>query len=221
VGLQYGCGLSLCRLEGAILAFIPVPNGVSVCFLFTQDTQHWQFCVTARKTSGSVNDTFLEDVSGQAYNFWTAALKALLSTTATLSEIVVTNLTSEGASQNRQTVDEAGTASGSAMPNSLAAVVSQRTAKRGRSYRGRAFVGGLPTSVGNTTTTFGSTFATALVDAFELLLSNLISVGAQMVVASKMHNGVATDPAATNDVLNFVVDLLFDNQRRRLAGRGT
>lgn len=107
------------------------------------------------------------------------------------------------------------------MPLNVARVVSLRTAKRGRSYRGRVYLSGTPDTVIETMNTIDATHAANLVSGFNALATLLDGHGFDVVVASKQHNGVETNPAEVNEVIAFAVDVLVDSQRRRLTGRGT
>jgi len=203
------------------MPFIPVPNGIQLCFLFTTAGQNWQFCITLRKSAGSVEDTDLQQATADGQAWWLSFLKGALSSVAHLNEITATDLTSEGAPQYRALVGENGNNAGSYTPTNVAVVMSHRTAKRGRSYRGRSFIGGLPITQVDTPTTLAASTATAFANGFASLRGTLDTHGLDHVVASRQHNGVTTSPAETNEVITTVVDTLLDSQRRRLAGRGS
>lgn len=203
------------------MAFIPIPNGVQLCFQFTTAGQNWQFCLQLRKSAGSPSPTDLEDVGDLAEGWYNSDLKPLLTNQSMLNQVVTTDQTVQGGPQFIGVSGNVGTATGNSMPLNAAAVVSQRTAKRGRSYRGRAYISGLSESSQNGPVDIGSTLATDLGDAFTALQIGLDAIGFDVVVASKQHNGVVTNPAATNEVIAFLVDTHLDSQRRRLAGRGT
>lgn len=203
------------------MPFIPVPAGIQLCFNFTTASQHWQFCLTLRKSTGTVEDTDLQQATADGQSWWTSFLKGALASANTLAEIVATNLTSQGAPQFRVNVNEAGTNAGGFTPTSVAVVASHRTAKRGRSYRGRSFVGGIPVTQIDTPTTLAGSTATAFANGFASLRSTLDGHGLDQVVATKQHNNAVVSPAETNEVISTVVDTLLDSQRRRLSGRGT
>lgn len=203
------------------MAFIPLPNGIQLCFLFTTNSQKWQFCLNLQKSAGPPLDTDLQQATGDGAAWWTSALQALLANDSQLSEIVATDMSVEGGPQFRQTIGTNGSVSGGGAPLGTAVVVSGRTAKRGRSYRGRSYIGGIAKSDISTPTTALTALGTALANAFASLKSTLDGHGLDIVVASRQHNGSVTSPADMNEVTSFVVDTLFDSQRRRLAGRGT
>lgn len=203
------------------MAFIPVPSGIQLCFLFTASAQNWQFCLTLKKSAGSVTTTDLSNVTGIAETWWTNELKDKLAAQVTLNEVVATDITSQGAPQDRETVGTAGTATGGSLPLNCALVISLRTAKRGRSYRGRVYLSGLTLTNTNNVNQIDATKITDILGDFNSLQADLDAGGYDIVVASKQHNGVTTNPAETNEVTSFVIDANIDSQRRRLTGRGT
>lgn len=204
------------------MAFIPVPNGMSLCFHFTSASQNWQFCLTLRKSAGAPEDTDLQQAAGDAYSWWTSVLKPLLSTSTSLADITVADLTSQGAPQYVQTVGEAATGTGSAVPLNACVVISGRTAKRGRSFRGRNYLSGLRDAIlGVSMNAISTAFASTLAGAWGTLRTTLDGHGYDHVIASKQQEGAPVSPAETNEVTAYVVDTLIDSQRRRLTGRGT
>lgn len=202
------------------MPFIPVPNGIQLCFLFTSDAQNWQFCLTLQKSAGAPTSTDLQQATADGQAWWTSFLKGALTNQNQLREIVATDLTAQGAPQNRVTVNETGTGAGTAGPLSNAVVISHRTAKRGRSYRGRSFISGWPGSQLQTMNTLVGSTATAFANGFASLRTTLDGHGIDQVIATRQHNNQVVTPAETNEVISTVVDTLIDSQRRRLTGRG-
>lgn len=203
------------------MSFIPVPNGISLCFHFETAGQGWQFCLTLKKSAGAPTPTDLATVVANGGTWWDDELKQYIHSSTTLAEIVATDLTTQGGPQSIAVVNEAGTGGDDATPLGTALVVSTRTQKRGRSYRGRAYVGGLPSSTQISAVDVSALGASGYATTFAALGTQLDAIGFDVVVASKMHNGVVTNPAETNEVIAYVVDQHYDSQRRRLAGRGT
>jgi len=203
------------------MAFIPVPSGIQLCFNFEATGQHWQFCFTLKKSAGSVTTTDLSNVTGIASDWWTSDFKAFMTANNTLSNITATDISSQGGPQDVLTISEVGTATGGSLPLNVAIVASLRTAKRGRSYRGRAYISGLPLTSTNNINQLDATKITTLLGDLATLQNDLDAAGYDIVVASKQHNGVTTNPAETNEVIDIVMDANLDSQRRRLTGRGT
>lgn len=203
------------------MAFIPWPNGIQLCFDFTTAGQNWQFCLALRKSSGAPTDSDLLAVASEGTSWWQSTLGNNIENDTTLRQCRATDMTVEGGPQNIQTSGVAGAISGTFMPLNAASVVSLRTAKRGRSYRGRAYVSGSPASALISDVDISSTQAANLASAFTTLQSALDALGFDMVVASKRHNNVTTNPAELNEVIAILCDQHLDSQRRRLSGRGS
>jgi len=203
------------------VAFIPWPNGVQLCFDFTTASQQWQFCLALRKSAGAPTDVDLGLVAAEAVDWWTDHFKSGVCSGTVLRQIRVTDMTAEGAPQHIATVNENGTDATAPIILGTAAVVSQRTEKRGRSFRGRAYLGGLPADSGSTAVDMTTVYAAGQAAAFGLLQTALDAIGFDMVVASTRHNGSTRATAELNETIAFIVDTHYDSQRRRLAGRGT
>lgn len=202
------------------MAFIPIPNGATLCFDFTTDGQMWQFCLTIQKRAGAPSTADLDTLTTIGEGFWTDHLKGFLSTPTTLRQIRATDQTSESGPASVLSVAEAATGSANSLPLGTAIVNSFRTGLRGRSYRGRAYLGGLQSASLNTPTTMKAADIVSLLSYWADLANDLDAAGFDHVVASKQHNGAVTNPAVVHVVTDYIIDTLFDSQRRRLAGRG-
>lgn len=203
------------------MAFIPIPRGIQLCFNFVTAGQAWQFCITVQKDTGTVAPADLDTVVGIGQSRWTSSLKAIHALDSQFRGCTATDQSVSGGAQSIGSLVNNGTAATGSLPMGTAVVVSHRTAKRGRSYRGRSYWAGLPTASQNSPTDITSTYAAALALAFASLAGDLSSAGFPQIVASKQHNGVVTNPAAVNPVIATIVDSHYDSQRRRLFGRGT
>jgi hypothetical protein len=201
--------------------FIPVPNGVQLCFDFVTAGQNWQFCLNLRKSAGSPTPTDLSNITDIARDWLIDTLLPDLHEDTTARQVRATDVTVDGGTQDIRLVGEAGEVTGDPAANNACVVISQRTAKRGRSYRGRAYLSGMGGSLVNSATDISSGAASSYATDFAALQTELDTNGFDVVVASRQHNGVVTNPAATNEVIAFVVDTHLDSQRRRLFGRGT
>lgn len=202
------------------MAFIPWPNGVQLCFHFVTAGQSWQFCLGLQKDTGTVNDTDLSDLATAAHTWWTSTFRSHINNGTTLDNIQATNMTAEGAPSHIESVGTTGALNSLGVPLSSALVLSQRTAKRGRSYRGRAYISGLDgTQITSPTDVTAGTVTNLLAD-FTSLISIFNTAGFKQVVVSRRHNGVVTTPAEMNQVDALVMDAHLDSQRRRLFGRG-
>lgn len=203
------------------MAFIPVPKGVQLCFDFVTAGQNWQVCIMLRKSAGDPTPTDLDTAANAGENWWGTTFRSLFSAQTVLRQVRATDMTVQGGPVSTLVSNTAGNGSGNGLPIGAAIVASLRTAKRGRSYRGRSYWSGLLLSAQTSPTDITGTVATAIGVAMTALQTTLDGDGFDMVVASRQHNGAVTSPAETNEITAFVVDTHFDSQRRRLAGRGT
>jgi len=203
------------------MAFIPAVNGIQLCFQFLLGGQEVEFCLSLRKSAGAVTPTDLDTVSAAGHAWANSNFLANLASTIQHVATVATDMSVQGGQQSITTNATNGTVSGNAEVNNVALVVSERTAKRGRSYRGRAYVAGMPVSARLNATDITTTAANNLADDFTTLQTTLDAAGFDIVVASRQHNGVETNPAEQNEVIAFICDNHYDSQRRRLFGRGT
>jgi hypothetical protein len=204
------------------MPFIPIPNSATLCFDFTTQGQNWQFCVTVRKSAGSITPTDLDNIAGIGHSWWTNNLKAIGGNDNTLRQTRATDQQTQGGPQSIDTIGEVGTGgSNNATPMNAAHVMSLRTEKRGRSYRGRIFTGGWPAVTFANQVDWTGAASTARVNAFVALQVALDVAGFDLVVPSKQHNGVITNPAETNEVIAITADSHIDSMYKRLFGRGT
>jgi len=160
----------------------------------------------------------------QALNAWCVAeLLPSLSADISLREVYGTSLESDSAPTGSyiNPVPPTGGNVAGAEPGNVAAGVTFRTGNRGRSFRGRNYVPGIPNNerVGNSVT---ASFSADLVTAYNLLTDAYGDVLGTWVVVSRYSGGESRGFGITTPVTQaLMVDLFIDSQRRRLTGRGT
>lgn len=161
--------------------------------------------------------------------WWISDYAPQVSDLVSLTEIVVTNMTTETSNQVSVNGDHqlGGQIGGTLTTNSTFAV-SFRTASRGRSFRGRNYIVGIPLEHMAETNVVEASWASDVVTAYTNLLSQLGDAGFQWVIASRF-SGVDPDTGkpiprtagvTTNVITVVAADLVIDSQRRRLPGRG-
>lgn len=172
----------------------------------------------------------LEELCNQVIIWWTENYGPQVSDLVSLREVVATDLTAETGAQIA--VDGGGVIGGQiggALPGSCSLAVSFRTALRGRSFRGRNYVVGVPIEQMADTAAVQSTWAAAWIAAYEEFQTTISTGGWEWVIASRFE-GVDPDTGKpipreagvmTPVVTITVVDFVIDSQRRRLPGRGT
>jgi len=114
----------------------------------------------------------------------------------------------------------AGTIAAAALPNSTSAVATLNTALRGRSYRGRKYLVGIPVSNQVSATQLNPGYITAMLASLNALGVELTSGSNEWVIISRQNQGQPRVTGVPTQVTSFYADTFIDNQRRRLAGRG-
>lgn len=211
------------------MAFIPVPNAVEARLIFSDDGQ--QAVNTLYFDAGgapSIDDLLtLAEVLG---TWWASQMAPLLCDTLTLNEVICSDLSIEAGLQTSVGVSASGAVTSEAAPNNVAACISFRTGLRGRNFRGRNYIAGVPNSaIGiNTLTT---DFIGGAVAAYQQLLETGSAPLPGLYTWSVVSRYSGVDPATgkpiprTTGIFTHVNQVVFtdnvvDSQRRRLPGRG-
>jgi hypothetical protein len=155
--------------------------------------------------------------------WWTTVYRGSMSIQLTIRELVCTDLSTQTGpvvTVVAPTPNPAGMVVQDSEPGNVSLCVSFRTIMRGRSYRGRNFVAGIPITarVGNTVT---AGFAANIQGAYNALPASIVTSPWEWVVVSRFTNGAPRVAGAATPVESAaVVDNNIDSMRRRLAGRG-
>lgn len=205
------------------MPFVPTPNGIKAEVRVTALGQQCENVFWFFNSTPNPSLTDLQTVADLLYNWWLDEIGPITSSNVTLREIYVTDQSlvdgdaytySPSSATNGSNVNEP-------LPNNVTLCISLRTAKRGRSYRGRSYVIGLTENqvlLNNVT----DVAAAAWVAAYDVLVSQSAASGYPLAVASFVNNKVARAQGVLtiiNDAL--VTDTVVDGQRRRLPGRGS
>lgn len=204
------------------MAFVETANTALAELIYIWRDQTVQNTLWFNKTL-PYNLATLEDLGDALYNWFLAELSPNLSGDVALVGVKCTAQDSSTAPSwetSFATPIEGGSAGGSVTNNTTWAVQFS-TGQRGRSYRGRNYVPGIPTSSvsGNVV---GDSWAAAVVAAYgELSALEAAGHGAHVVV-SRYSNGAPRSSGLVTEVVSYrYVDLFLDSQRRRLPGRGS
>lgn len=203
------------------MPYIPVENTVSIEMIYSFNSQVCENVLHYRKGAAwSLSEA--TDLCDAIKAWWSATLDSYISVDVSLTQLRVTNLeTQDGFVLNYGTgLPLPGAAAGASLPNNCCLVITKRTAKRGRSFRGRIYVPGMTeTFVTGNTVTSGT--VTGLVNAFNAMKA--VTVGAttaDMVVVSRFTGNAPRVTGVTEAITGFTSDGTIDSQRRRLPGRG-
>lgn len=164
----------------------------------------------------------LTDIATIFNNWYHDFLRGLLSNSIVFATIKVTDLTTESSPVVIMdvTAPQAGAVGTGPVVNNTALVVSFSTSSRGRSYRGRNYIPGVPTADLSTYTAFDATAAAAFSAAYVLLGSALGSAGFNHVVLSRRNLGAWRSVGVATRINGYTAKLPIGTQRRRVTGHG-
>lgn len=204
------------------MAFIPVPYCQQVELLYSYSGQ---MCETVLHYHTPASATPAEQLTAAAafVSWYNTNLKPLHHSIISLVGIKITDLSTDSAPvlDYSTGLPLAGAGGADALPNSIALVITKRTALRGRSYRGRIYHMGIGESNCASNQIVGA-HVTALLAAYNAALT--ITVGGttwKMGVLSRQHNNIVLLEGVITDVVSLSSDGFVDSQRRRLPGRGS
>ena len=183
-----------------------------------------QICQNVIHYRGSIGFTATNVVPlcAEFVSKWNATMKAYMPSVLSLTGIKVTDLSSQsGWTFFYQTgLPIVGTSAGASLPNNCAVVITKRTGKRGRSYRGRIYQPGL-TELHTTGNVVQTTPLNAFIAFWEdMRFFDTGVVECYMQVISRFQDGVQLAVGEATDVTNLTSEGTVDSQRRRLPGRG-
>lgn len=200
------------------MPFIPVENVARFCLFMTHNgipvmnTFHVQ-SANSSWTSGELRD--------QAIAFrvwWDANIKAKVSVSTVLTHILGTSLHTQISPVYDlfDLMPIAGTGTGTPLPGNVTIAVKWSTGNRGRSARGRTYHIGLCEEqvTGNL---LDETFYTALLTAYQTLLSSINQGVMSMRVVSLWSNKVARTSGLATPITAASIESTVDTQRRRLV----
>lgn len=176
-----------------------------------------------KKDAGTAwSDSDLASLNDAMVTWWTAHMQSILCQNLGLMAVTSTDLTTENGPSVTTAVSpvEYGTVATDGLTTSVALVVTFRTGLRGRSYRGRNYISGIPLAGAETETDATSAFLNSCLAAYANLDDVELAESCTHVVVSRQHNGVVLTTGDAHTVLSYTGDSHFDSQRRRLAGRG-
>lgn len=196
------------------MAFIPWPFGAKAILKWHQGSTIWQNHLAFTKPSFLYDDMIA--LSGALETGLRSSYRAMMSTSAYFDGVDVVNMEEEGAAMyNTAYAGAAGTSTEDYIPPSLCALVTLRTAKRGRSYRGRVYLGGFVETL-LASSLWHSTLTEECVDQMGAWQADALVEGWTLCIASEMHNHVVTSPAEMVPVTSIVIrSSIPAHQRRR------
>lgn len=203
------------------MAFISTPNCVRTDIQFLIDSQQVHNVIWAQR-SANWTQAEREDLNDAIHTWWTGTAKSFFPPQIALTQINTVNQESDSAPSSLLVISpvEPGTSASTAVPNNVAACCTLRTALRGRSYRGRIYLAGNPTTDLQDQISWTTGALANFIVILQALNSAITALGAIWVVVSKFHNKVARVAGVPTAITAISVDSFVDSQRRRLGGRG-
>jgi hypothetical protein len=203
------------------IPFIPTIAGTKSTLNFTYNGSNVQMVLNF-KWGAPATSTDRGNLNTALHTFWTNQLKPNIGDNLGLILIDTVNLDSASAPGTQLSLGspEYGTIAGEDEPANAALVVTHRTGLRGRSYRGRTYVGGLHHYATNSVTSQDASNVTGIVSAFSWLLTAANTANAVWSVLSKFSNLAARAQGVMTPITGLSADTFYDSQRRRLFGRG-
>jgi hypothetical protein len=205
------------------MAYIPVPE-VAHCKLIFNDAgeqciNDLYFSLGATPTAAQLS-TLAADLGA----WWRNGPANDLSDECTLVQVLATDLGSQFGAQGSFSSGWPGQITSEQVPNNVSPCISFRTGFRGRSFRGRNYLVGLP-SQSVLVNTLDSAWMATMVGYYQQLIDHTAGITESAwdwVVVSRFLDG---GPRVTG-IFTFVSTVLFtdnivDSQRRRLPGRGS
>jgi hypothetical protein len=170
-------------------------------------------------SSQAVADALATAVLG---HFTTSGLAALSATTTVMLGVGLRDIRSDGLVEYLSApAGVAGTGAGDPLPNSLAAVVTLRTARAGKRYRGRVYVGGAIVAENDAAGHIVAAYNTALKAFLTDVQADMLAQGITLGVLSRPQYDpitglVGTWAGAITPVTAVETrDVIWDSQRRR------
>jgi hypothetical protein len=203
------------------MAFIPTPGAVRTALVQSYDNQTIVNTLWGYKNA-VISPTDLDNMNGVAILWWQTNILPYVGAGMTLNSCTSYDQSAADAPSLTELVTSGnqGTYTGAPLPGNVSIVISFRTANRGRTSRGRMYIGGLTAQAQGAANEITSGFRTAMINAAVDLVAKLAFVGFQHVVVSHFANKAPRTTGLVQPVTGQVVDTLLDSQRRRLAARG-
>jgi len=167
--------------------------------------------------------SILEALAGAVINSWIDNLAPLISSALDINSVKATDLTtvsSPGVTVPAPTGTD-GDGAATAVPMNVALVLSEATDLRGRSYRGRVYQGGLPTTALTNPGAVEDAYQVAFVNGYTTFFGDIEDASTCVhVVCSRQNAGVPRTVGVATPVTQYSANINLDSQRRRLFGRG-
>lgn len=197
------------------MAFIPTPNAARVAITTVSNLHPMVNTLWFRKTTPYTASDLGQLVS-EIESWWGTQVMPLLCSQTGFTQVYALDASSESGPVATLVVSPVvfGGEADTPMTLNSAMTVTFQTAKRGRSARGRVYLGGWGEDAA-TAATFAAGFLTDVVSAFENLPSYLTVSESVHVVASHYTDGAPRVTGVTEPVINYRANSTVYSQRNR------
>lgn len=203
------------------MAFVATPGCVRVDIQFVHQGQQVHNIIWCKREA-AWTDAQRDALASAIEAWWNVSAKTNHSNTFALVGIEVVNQDAQNSPATVHVVSPAspGTLGTAFAPSGTALCATLRTDLRGRSYRGRMYLGGLPGSavVDPIATSVG--YIANLIAELVALKDAIEALGAIWVIVSKFVNHLQRAAGLPTAITAISMDQYFDSQRRRLGLRG-
>lgn len=198
------------------MAFVPGADVGRVCVEFVIGTVPVSICLHFKADSTPGPTDFVTLGSAVRNAFVDNWLDQMV-TAAVLNKVTVYDMSAEdaGVYDVSTTLPQSGTVSADPQQNHTALVVTHRTDKRGRGYRGRTYLPGLA-DVDVSSTDYGAGKGAAALALFQAIAGNALAEGWTPVVYSTWRDGAQLSNAITTPISGWTARLRLGSQRRRV-----
>lgn len=211
------------------MPYVPVLGVAMVemrCLFAGQQMENTIYLMRDDLSADQLTIAELQDIANKMEDWWQTEIAPLVVNDVTLSEVFVTDLTTETASTWSLTSGAVGLDAGTPLPTSVSFVITFTTSERGRSSRNRNYLIGIPQGATSSPTLMASADATAFRDAYAALNSYLVGgVGVTTwlhAMVSRYSEGQPREEGFATPVTGYrYADLYLDVRRPRAGGRGS
>jgi len=199
------------------MPFVTFPSGTMEVFLqFLINGIPGEIGIGVLKTSGAATATDGSTICTAVAAWWNATAKPGFVASTVLNNVKAIDLTSSIGWQYTLSVGVAGTNAGIANPNQVSMVVKLLTGLRGRSYHGRVYLPGLPTTALFSTIQWTTAAQTTYPGYLATLDTTLAASSYAVSVLSRVYNGAPRGTGVVTRVTAYDANPRIATQRRRL-----
>lgn len=203
------------------MAFIPTAGAVRTDLGYVNWNQSVHNILWFSR-DGNWTETEREGLNTAIAGWWETSMKSNISSSCALASLTTVNQENQNAPASTLIISpvSGGTISGLQLPTGTALCATLRTDLRGRNYRGRMYLPGIPLTKQESATNATNAYIADLLTALAALKTVIEGLGAIWVVVSHYLNKVARANGVKTPITAISMDSYFDSQRRRLGLRG-